>query len=108
MYSTDFNKLIEIRDQLKLTGNVFNVSIFIYTAENNIIATQSQLLVEFNPRVTNKPINVCISTHKLCFRKDMIEIKSLKKPIVNTHGIILLTLLTPIIIYHVNLSAICV
>lgn len=83
IYTSDLNKLIEIRDQQKLTGTVFNVGIFIYTNENNIISTHSQSFVKFNTRVTDKPINVCMSCHKLCFRRDVVENKNIRKPIIN-------------------------
>lgn len=90
IYTSDFNKLIEIRDRLKLTGSVFNVGTFMYTNENNIIATHSQSFIKFNIRVIDKPINVCMSCHKLCFRRDVVEINNLRKPIINNQWDILL------------------
>lgn len=84
IYTSDFNKLIEIRDQLKLTGTVFNVGTFNYATESSIISTHSQSFIKFNTRVSDKPLNVCMSCHKLCFRRDVVEVRNLRKPIVNS------------------------
>lgn len=83
IYTSNVTALKNIEVEFSKSGQNFHMGDMTYLNEDAIITGHQLAFQNFYKRALDLPTLACISCHKLCFKKNLIELKNMKSPILH-------------------------